>query len=562
MALQTGDLDAAAMGRVRAAAPQIDNTMRMVAAGVPLAAEPKPERLKAVLKARTGMSSALAETVMSSIIAAGRYGPPEAAAAAAAAPGGPERVFGTVDFIGVAFLERGARAAHGVARVAFRDGRPLGTGFMISDRLFITNNHVIGGAGDTPGLAIEFDYERDVGGSVRTPSRFAIDTNAFFFTEERDDLDFTVIAIGPKLDGPKSLADFGWCALSGASDKHALGEVANIIQHPDGRFKEAVLRENRLVSRLDTVLHYVADTEPGSSGSPVFNNEWQVIALHHWGSPWRQKVDEQGRPIQTSVNEGIRISAIVQYLRGKRDIFGAVQRALLEQAFSLGESISGLAPTPAAAPGLTTQPHVDASGNVRWTIPVELSVRLPGYGPAPAAAPAAVPAPVAPAAPGVAEKIKPSDDFSDRGGYKAAFIEGFAVPLPALSAGQKRDAARNREAEAGDDPFELKYHHFSVAVNRKRKLAFFTACNIDGSQAKAIDLSRYAQPGADRTHVPARPYGPAHRSSLGPGDNGPQRRGRHVPFHQCLPAGRVLQHGHGGPAAHTPFGRRPALALG
>jgi hypothetical protein len=41
----------------------------------------------------------------------------------------------------------------------------------------------------------------------------------------------------------------------------------------------------------------------------------QVIALHHWGSPWRQKVDEQGRPIPTSVNEGIRASAIVQYLR-------------------------------------------------------------------------------------------------------------------------------------------------------------------------------------------------------------------------------------------------------
>jgi endonuclease G, mitochondrial len=70
---------------------------------------------------------------------------------------------------------------------------------------------------------------------------------------------------------------------------HSLGEVANIVQHPDGRLKEVVLRENRLVARLDTVLHYVADTEPGSSGSPVFNNQWQAIALHHWGGPWRQK---------------------------------------------------------------------------------------------------------------------------------------------------------------------------------------------------------------------------------------------------------------------------------
>jgi endonuclease G len=492
MTLQSRDLDAAASGRVRGAASQIQNTMRMVAAGVPLAAEPTPERLKAVLKARTGMSSALAETMMKSIVASGHAAraTPQAETAVAPAAGGPERIFGTVDFVGVAFLERGARASRGVARVAFRDGRPLGTGFMISDRLFVTNNHVIGAAGDAQGLVVEFDYERDVGGSVRTPSRFALDTNAFFFTEERDDLDFTLVAVGAKLDGPKSLSDFGWCAVSAAPDKHVLGEVANIIQHPDGRFKEAVLRENRLVSRLDTVLHYVADTETGSSGSPVFNNDWQVIALHHWGSPWRQKVDEQGRPIPTSVNEGIRASAIVQYLRGKRDMFNAVQRTLLQQALSLGESISGLAPSAAAAPSATTQPHVDAAGNVCWTIPVEVSVRLPGYGPAPAAAPAAVPGQLPPADPGVAEKIKPSDDFSDRGGYKASFIEGFSVPLPELSAGQKRDAARNREAEAGDDPFELKYHHFSVVVNRKRKLAFFAACNIDGSQAKAVDRNK------------------------------------------------------------------------
>src|SRR5262249_4927389 len=156
-------------------------------------------------------------------------------------------------------------------------------------------------------------------------------------------------------------------------------------------------------------------------GSPVFNNDWQVIALHHWGSPWRQKVDERGRPIPTSVNEGIRASAIVQYLRGKRDMFNTVQRTVLQQALSLGESISGLRPPAPAAPGATTQPHVDAAGNVCWTIPVELSVRWPGYGPAPAAAPAAVPGPLPPAGPGVAEKIKPSDDFSDRGGYKASF---------------------------------------------------------------------------------------------------------------------------------------------
>ena len=71
------------------------------------------------------MSSTLAETVMKSIVTAGHAAraTPEAEAAMAAAPGGPERIFGTVDLVGVAFLERGARASRGVARVAFRRDR-------------------------------------------------------------------------------------------------------------------------------------------------------------------------------------------------------------------------------------------------------------------------------------------------------------------------------------------------------------------------------------------------------------------------------------------------------
>ena len=32
----------------------------------------------------------------------------------------------------------------------------------------------------------------------------------------------------------------------------------------------------------------------------------------------------------------------------------------------------------------------------------------------------------------------------------------------------------------------LKYHHFSVVINRRRKLAFFTACIIDGERSKSI----------------------------------------------------------------------------
>ena len=31
--------------------------------------------------------------------------------------------------------------------------------------------------------------------------------------------------------------------------------------------------------------HYSTDTEAGSSGSPVFNDQWEVVALHHSVKP-------------------------------------------------------------------------------------------------------------------------------------------------------------------------------------------------------------------------------------------------------------------------------------
>ena len=38
------------------------------------------------------------------------------------------------------------------------------------------------------------------------------------------------------------------------------------------------LRENQIVDLLEQFLHYRTDTEPGSSGSPVYNDQWQIVA--------------------------------------------------------------------------------------------------------------------------------------------------------------------------------------------------------------------------------------------------------------------------------------------
>jgi endonuclease G len=320
----------------------------------------------------------------------------------------------------------------------------------------------------------------------RGPTRFAFDPAVFFLTDPVRGLDYTLIAVGEKLSGPKRLDQFGWCALSNASDKHALGEVANIVQHPDGRYKEVVLRENRLAARLDLVLHYVADTEPGSSGSPVFNNEWEVIALHHWGGPWRQSAD--GHVLDREVNEGIRISAIVNDLRAKGATTTGEARALLQRLIQLGEAreIPVHNGTNETEPGPAWR--VSPDGTMSWRIPIELSVRLPALmGSPPADRQQRQTSPQAVSEPFAEARVRPNQNYDNRSGYKPRFIEGHTIDLPQLTSAQRQDAARNRERRPGDDSYELKYHHFSIVMNRVRRLAFFTACNIDGANAKHVD---------------------------------------------------------------------------
>ena len=232
---------------------------------------------------------------------------------------------------------------------------------------------------------LEFDFERDLHGQVRTPTRYAIDTSVFV-TDPIESLDFTVVAVGERLAGEGDLESFGFSGLSDAGDKHMIGEFANIVQHPNGRFKEVVLRENRLVNRFDDALHYVADTEPGSSGSAVYNSEWQMIALHHWGSPW---IDGQTDPAHPdfNVNEGIRVSSIVKRLRDRLGSVTPDARSRIEKALDLGgsashqevRSIGIVAPdrAPSPLPDTISNVRLGENGEVTWTLPMEISVRIP-----------------------------------------------------------------------------------------------------------------------------------------------------------------------------------------
>src|SRR5262249_35649470 len=145
----------------------------------------------------------------------------------------------------------------------------------------------------------------------------------FFITDET--LDFTLVAVKSADSAGRPLEELGYITLNGEVGKVINGEYVNVIQHPNGGPKKFALRENRVVDGLTNFLHYSADTAPGSSGAPVFNDQFEIVALHHSGVPARDAqnrvLNRSGQPwtsdqgeaaVQWTANEGVRISVLVE----------------------------------------------------------------------------------------------------------------------------------------------------------------------------------------------------------------------------------------------------------
>ena len=203
-----------------------------------------------------------------------------------------EKVHLGADFLPASYLSKGAERASAVCRI--KTPGSLGTGFLIAAQEFImTNNHVLPDAETAEASVAEFGFEAN--GTIR---RVPLLPGKLFITDKG--LDFTIVGC----DG-STLSDITPVPLLRNPAGIIRDERVNIIQHPRGRKKEVAIHDNRVIRVRDKVIHYRTDTEPGSSGSAVFNNEWELVALHHAG--W---ADDGG----TATNEGIRMAAIVGHL--------------------------------------------------------------------------------------------------------------------------------------------------------------------------------------------------------------------------------------------------------
>lgn len=203
----------------------------------------------------------------------------------------------------VNFLSHGAKAANSVCRIDF-DKRGEGTGFLVAPDLILTNYHVMiprGYKGNPDSRARRCEIKFGVIEEVSAGRCFKLHEKEWLVAQSKpEDLDFMLLRLNQPVTGDDQISQ-----LSLEPNSVQLDEFVNIIQHPNGRSMEVSLRFNQVVAVEDKRIYYLADTEEGSSGSPVFDDSWRLIALHHSGG----ELDETGN-IVIAANVGVPIDAI------------------------------------------------------------------------------------------------------------------------------------------------------------------------------------------------------------------------------------------------------------
>lgn len=424
-----------------------------------------------------------------------------------------ERAIGNNDSVYSNFIDTLQAAKQKVGRIVIKRGNAIqgyATGFMVSERLLLTNWHVFKNKEDAMDSEVQFGYEYDGAGRPRTPHIFKLAPQDFFYTYDR--LDYCVVAVQPIDDqGRLPLSEIGYHYLNPTTGKLAGEgqEFVNIIHHPDGDYMQLSIRENRFVKIQEDTLWYEADTSQGSSGSPVFNDQFQVVALHHMGVPKKSDdgkhfLDKNNQPIipvngkldtariHWIANEGIRISKLTTHFFAEHPNHPLVKG--MKKPY-VPVSVN----TPSTSLEAAQTAIQSSSESIQISIPnhvllsnglVQLTVQNQTGG-AQLSGSAGVGVSGSVIDPLLMEELEKataeqSVDYSRCQGYDPGYM-GPKLPLPLPNKSLRPFAAKLKSSA---EDIELKYFYYSVVQHAIRKMPMVSAINVDGDPAKRKDDSQ------------------------------------------------------------------------
>jgi V8-like Glu-specific endopeptidase len=206
---------------------------------------------------------------------------------------------------------------HPVNKQVFRQNDPVGTGFLVSESIVMTCNHVVPDLDTAGKVKVDFEYARDQlspgGNSI---AQYQVEKLAYSSSEG----DFSLLrlrSVGNELPG-KLLKYYNLGeSKREPKDLYRAPFRVTVVQYPDGKRLQVALNEEATLVTMGTKseLQYQVDTLGGSSGSPVFSFYGRLVGMHQAHGP----IDESrpSIPPKSKYNIGIPINRILEEMYDK-----------------------------------------------------------------------------------------------------------------------------------------------------------------------------------------------------------------------------------------------------
>jgi V8-like Glu-specific endopeptidase len=213
-------------------------------------------------------------------------------------------------------------ACSSIGCVTNKLGARLGTGFLVdgawlgfghAGTVFVTNAHVLSAtvpkAISPDNALVTFEVASEI---AQRPIFYRVDQVLFesepgnLGASSDDTLDVTVVTLKSET---QVVPHFTPLKIAPSLPLVQYKSRAYVVGHPMGSGLQISLNDSLLldIDGAERLVHYRTPTDPGSSGSPVFNTDWEVIGLHHGGSRVTPRLKGTGN---YEANEAISLLAI------------------------------------------------------------------------------------------------------------------------------------------------------------------------------------------------------------------------------------------------------------
>lgn len=184
-------------------------------------------------------------------------------------------------------LRRGLQLADAVCKISFTDREATGTGVLIAPDLILTNYHVLSRQPVDIALLIEkagsiqfeFGFVSKEMDMPVAPECFTVvgAAKSIVAWSPPATLDYVLLRVESKIAQSRYQPVTIKPTVAALKKRDSL----NLLQHPAGNVMQISLSNSGVLQTNFSRVWYVNRTRGGSSGAPCFNDNWELVALHH-----------------------------------------------------------------------------------------------------------------------------------------------------------------------------------------------------------------------------------------------------------------------------------------